>query len=237
MHRREYDDGRSCHLRDTGLLAGIAGVLIAPGTFANPYLGGTFNTFGFVSMMIGGTQKSAPLRNGRRRSCLAFSPEGRQHLYQFPGIGLVSVCHPCVGSAREPEGDVQPQGRPLAQLLLLIKQIPLYLQRTRERVASIERPIAAGRADETSARSANPLADRLTRYALIAAIVIAYLVATYFIAGGPAGPRPHSGGGDLRHSRDMPGRNGRRPRPLFAGCRRLLRHRRLLRRSYRRSMA
>ncbi|WP_158816886.1 branched-chain amino acid ABC transporter permease [Methylocapsa sp. S129] len=38
----------------SGLIAGIAGVLIAPRTFANPYLGGTFNTFGFVAMMIGG---------------------------------------------------------------------------------------------------------------------------------------------------------------------------------------
>ena len=40
----------------SGLLAGIAGVLIAPRTFANPYLGGTFNTFGFVAMMIGGAE-------------------------------------------------------------------------------------------------------------------------------------------------------------------------------------
>jgi branched-chain amino acid transport system permease protein len=38
----------------SGFLAGIAGVLVAPRTFANPYLGGTFNTFGFVAMMIGG---------------------------------------------------------------------------------------------------------------------------------------------------------------------------------------
>lgn len=43
----------------SGLIAGIAGVLIAPRTFANPYLGGTFNTFGFVAMMIGGAENPA----------------------------------------------------------------------------------------------------------------------------------------------------------------------------------
>jgi branched-chain amino acid transport system permease protein len=40
-----------------GLLAGIAGVLIAPITYANPYLGGTYGIFGFVALMIGGLQK------------------------------------------------------------------------------------------------------------------------------------------------------------------------------------
>jgi branched-chain amino acid transport system permease protein len=34
-----------------GLFSGVAGVLIAPRTFANPYLG---DTYGFVAMMIGG---------------------------------------------------------------------------------------------------------------------------------------------------------------------------------------
>jgi branched-chain amino acid transport system permease protein len=38
----------------SGLFAGIAGVLIGPSTFANPYLGGTFGTAGFIAMMIGG---------------------------------------------------------------------------------------------------------------------------------------------------------------------------------------
>ena len=33
---------------------GVAGVLIGPTTFANPYLGDTFGTFGFIAMMIGG---------------------------------------------------------------------------------------------------------------------------------------------------------------------------------------
>ncbi|MES1152566.1 MAG: branched-chain amino acid ABC transporter permease, partial [Dongia sp.] len=44
----------------SGLFAGIAGVLIGPSTFANPYLGGTFGTAGFIAMMIGGgTEKPA----------------------------------------------------------------------------------------------------------------------------------------------------------------------------------
>ncbi len=34
--------------------AGVAGLLIGPTTFANPYLGDTFGTFGFIAMMIGG---------------------------------------------------------------------------------------------------------------------------------------------------------------------------------------
>jgi branched-chain amino acid transport system permease protein len=34
--------------------AGIAGLLIGPTTFANPYLGDTFGTYGFIAMMIGG---------------------------------------------------------------------------------------------------------------------------------------------------------------------------------------
>lgn len=38
----------------SALFAGIAGLLIGPSTFANPYLGNTFGTFGFIAMMIGG---------------------------------------------------------------------------------------------------------------------------------------------------------------------------------------
>ncbi|HEX4766114.1 MAG TPA: branched-chain amino acid ABC transporter permease [Lichenihabitans sp.] len=37
-----------------GLFAGIAGLLIGPSTFANPYLGSTYGTYGFIAMMIGG---------------------------------------------------------------------------------------------------------------------------------------------------------------------------------------
>jgi branched-chain amino acid transport system permease protein len=39
----------------SGLFAGIAGVLIGPSTFANPYLGDTFGVYGFIAMMIGGS--------------------------------------------------------------------------------------------------------------------------------------------------------------------------------------
>jgi branched-chain amino acid transport system permease protein len=38
----------------SALFGGIAGLLIGPSTFANPYLGSTFGTFGFIAMMIGG---------------------------------------------------------------------------------------------------------------------------------------------------------------------------------------
>jgi len=38
----------------SGLFAGIAGILIGPNTFANPYLGHTYGIFGFIAMMIGG---------------------------------------------------------------------------------------------------------------------------------------------------------------------------------------
>ncbi len=38
----------------SGIFSGIAGVLIGPSTFANPYLGDTFGTYGFIAMMIGG---------------------------------------------------------------------------------------------------------------------------------------------------------------------------------------
>ncbi|HEY4164817.1 MAG TPA: branched-chain amino acid ABC transporter permease [Dongiaceae bacterium] len=44
----------------SGFFAGVAGVLIGPSTFANPYLGDTFGTYGFIAMMIGGgTEKPA----------------------------------------------------------------------------------------------------------------------------------------------------------------------------------
>jgi len=40
-----------------GLLAGIAGVLIGPLTYANPYLGNTYGINGFVALMIGGAER------------------------------------------------------------------------------------------------------------------------------------------------------------------------------------
>lgn len=40
-----------------GVFAGIAGVLIGPITYANPYLGDTYGIAGFVALMIGGTER------------------------------------------------------------------------------------------------------------------------------------------------------------------------------------
>ena len=166
----------------SGLLAGIAGVLIAPRTFANPYLGGTFNTFGFVSMMIGGAENPAFAMVGGL--LLGVLSEGANTYINsqasdwFPFVILVLVL------LVSPRGIFGVRAAPFAQLPFLIKQIPLSLKGTGERIAarSLLRPIPVGRADEPSPLSPNPLADRLARSALIAAIVIAYLVATYFIA-------------------------------------------------------
>jgi branched-chain amino acid transport system permease protein len=40
-----------------GMFAGVAGVLIGPITYANPYLGNTYGIAGFVALMIGGTAR------------------------------------------------------------------------------------------------------------------------------------------------------------------------------------
>jgi branched-chain amino acid transport system permease protein len=42
-----------------GLLAGVAGVLVGPITYANPYLGSTYGISGFVALMVGGTERPA----------------------------------------------------------------------------------------------------------------------------------------------------------------------------------
>ncbi len=58
--RRQHDGGRDRRICDLRPLRRIAGVLIGPSTFANPYLGDTFGTYGFIAMMIGGgTEKPA----------------------------------------------------------------------------------------------------------------------------------------------------------------------------------
>jgi branched-chain amino acid transport system permease protein len=166
----------------SGLLAGIAGVLIAPRTFANPYLGGTFNTFGFVAMMIGGAENPAFAMYGGL--LLGILSEGANTYINsqasdwFPFVVLVLVL------LISPKGIFSARAVPFAQLPSLIKQIPLSLKGAAERIAarSIRRPIAVGRADEASPLSPDPFSDRLLRYALIAAIVIAYPVATYLIA-------------------------------------------------------
>jgi|ERR1035437_3985511 branched-chain amino acid transport system permease protein len=47
-----------------GLLAGIAGVLVGPFSFASPYLGESFGISGFVALMIGGIERPAASMGG-----------------------------------------------------------------------------------------------------------------------------------------------------------------------------
>src|SRR4029079_2306869 len=47
-----------------GAFAGIAGILIGPITYANPYLGDTYGIAGFVALMIGGTARPAAAMGG-----------------------------------------------------------------------------------------------------------------------------------------------------------------------------
>jgi branched-chain amino acid transport system permease protein len=47
-----------------GLLAGSAGVLIGPISFANPYLGETYGIYGFIALMIGGIERPAAAMGG-----------------------------------------------------------------------------------------------------------------------------------------------------------------------------
>ena len=74
----------------SGLFAGVAGLLIGPSTFANPYLGDTYGTYGFIAMMIGGgTEKPiAAMFGGAAARRLR---RGRQRADQFAGLRLVSV--------------------------------------------------------------------------------------------------------------------------------------------------
>lgn len=47
-----------------GVFAGIAGILIGPLTYANPYLGDTYGIAGFVALMIGGTRRPVAAMGG-----------------------------------------------------------------------------------------------------------------------------------------------------------------------------
>lgn len=47
-----------------GLLVGIAGILVGPLSFANPYLGESFGISGFVALMIGGIEQPAASMGG-----------------------------------------------------------------------------------------------------------------------------------------------------------------------------
>jgi branched-chain amino acid transport system permease protein len=80
----------------SGLFAGLAGVLIGPNTFANPYLGDTYGTYGFIAMMIGGgTEK--PLAGMLGGFLLGVLSEGANALIDsrasdwFPFLVLVVI--------------------------------------------------------------------------------------------------------------------------------------------------
>jgi branched-chain amino acid transport system permease protein len=47
-----------------GMFAGVAGVMIGPITYANPYLGDTYGIAGFVALMIGGVARPAAAMAG-----------------------------------------------------------------------------------------------------------------------------------------------------------------------------
>ena len=47
-----------------GMFAGVAGVLIGPITYSNPYLGDTYGIAGFVALMIGGVARPAAAMAG-----------------------------------------------------------------------------------------------------------------------------------------------------------------------------
>lgn len=47
-----------------GFLAGLAGILVGPITYGNPYLGDTYGIFGFIALMIGGISRPAAAMGG-----------------------------------------------------------------------------------------------------------------------------------------------------------------------------
>ena len=61
-----------------GVFAGVAGVLIGPITYANPYLGDTYGIAGFVALMIGGTERPVAAMVGGL--LLGVLSEGANHL-------------------------------------------------------------------------------------------------------------------------------------------------------------
>jgi branched-chain amino acid transport system permease protein len=78
-----------------GLLAGIAGILVGPITFANPYLGETYGIVGFVALMIGGIEKPiAGVGGGMVLGVLAVAANtyiGSQASDWFPFVVIVAV--------------------------------------------------------------------------------------------------------------------------------------------------
>jgi branched-chain amino acid transport system permease protein len=78
-----------------GAFAGIAGVMIGPITYANPYLGDTYGIAGFVALMIGGTERPVAAMVGG--FLLGVLDEGAKHLINtqasdwFPFVVVVAI--------------------------------------------------------------------------------------------------------------------------------------------------
>jgi branched-chain amino acid transport system permease protein len=78
-----------------GVFAGVAGVMIGPLTYSNPYLGDTYGIAGFVALMIGGTDR--PLAAMVGGLLLGVLNEGAKHLIDtqasdwFPFVVVVAI--------------------------------------------------------------------------------------------------------------------------------------------------
>ena len=78
-----------------GLLAGVGGVMIGPITYANPYLGDNYGIFGFVALMIGGTERPVAAMGGGL--LLGVLSEGANHFINtqasdwFPFVVVVLI--------------------------------------------------------------------------------------------------------------------------------------------------
>ena len=197
--------------------AGVAGLLIGPTTFANPYLGDTFGTFGFIAMMIGGgTEKPIAAMFGGL--LLGVCAEGANAMINsqasdwFPFIVLVVVLI------------VSPRGLFSAGNLFRLARARRCLGAGLRAAVETER-IEAPRA--TSALAGAGFKPRL-RTVGVALFVAAYVAATAFVAHSDLGVQSlvlvAAVFGILAISLDLvAGMLG----PLLAGPGRLLRHWRL----------
>jgi branched-chain amino acid transport system permease protein len=108
-----------------GVFAGVAGVLIGPITYSNPYLGDTYGISGFVALMIGGTARPAGAMAGGL--LLGVLGEGANKLINtqasdwFPFVvvvvillvlpeGLLSLRRPVRGLGRSRDGTAKALG-------------------------------------------------------------------------------------------------------------------------------
>jgi branched-chain amino acid transport system permease protein len=104
-----------------GVFAGVAGVMIGPLTYANPYLGDTYGIAGFVALMIGGTERPVAAMVGGL--LLGVLNEGAKHLINtqasdwFPFVVVVVIL------LLMPEGlfSVAPRIRSLARSAITLR--------------------------------------------------------------------------------------------------------------------